>query len=95
MKKFFFDNTDVGPHRPPGTSPIQRRGEPVEVARLVVSDYEAIEENLEGLTAYVPDISTDEIPRRYQCHTVGVSSSLSRLLRRVARAVLCYREQHP
>jgi hypothetical protein len=90
-----FDNIDVGPHRPPGTSPIQRRGEAVEVAGLVVADYEAIEQNLEGLTTDVPDISIDEIPRHYQHHTMGVSSSLSRLLRRVARAVMCYHEQHP
>jgi hypothetical protein len=31
----------------------------------------------------------------YQRHTVGVSASIGRLLRRVARAVACYREQHP
>jgi hypothetical protein len=72
-----LDNEDVGPHHPPGTSPIQRRGERIEVVGLDVADYEAIEQNLEGLTVDVPYISIDEIPRRYQRHTVGVSSSLS------------------
>jgi hypothetical protein len=32
IKKFLFDDTDVGPYRPPGTSPIQRRGEVAPVA---------------------------------------------------------------
>jgi hypothetical protein len=95
IKKFLFDDTDVGPYRPPGTSPIQRRGEAAPVARWDAEDYEAVEQNLEGLTADVPDIAIGEIPRRYQRHTVGVSESLSRLLRRVARAVVCYRERHP
>jgi hypothetical protein len=85
----------VGPHRPPGSSPIQRRGERVEVAGLAIADYEAIEQNLEGLTMDVPDASIDDISRCYQCHTVGVSASIGRLLRRVAWAVACYSEQHP
>jgi hypothetical protein len=65
------------------------------VAGWDVEDYEAVEQNLEGLTADIPDISIGEILRRYQRHTVGVSGSLSRLLRRVAWAVVCYHEQHP
>jgi hypothetical protein len=40
-------------------------------------DYEAIEQNLEGLIADVPDISIGEILRRYQRHTVGVFESVS------------------
>jgi hypothetical protein len=47
------------------------------VAGWDVGDYEAVEQNLEGLTTDIPDISIDEIPRRYQRHIVGVSSSLS------------------
>jgi hypothetical protein len=90
-----FDNTDVGPHRPLGTSPIQRRGEATVVAGWDTGDYEAIDQNLEGLTTDIPDISIDEILRCYQRHTVGVSGSISRLLRRVAWEIVCYREQHP
>jgi hypothetical protein len=84
IKKIIFDDTDVGLYRPPKTSPIQRRGEEALVVRWDVEDYEAVEQNLEGLTTDVPDIAIREIPRRYQRHTVGVSESLSRLLRRVA-----------
>jgi hypothetical protein len=58
-------------------------------------DNEVVEQNLEGLTVDIPDISIDEISRRYQRHTVGISGSLSRLIHRVARAVVCYHEQHP
>ena len=58
-------------------------------------DYNAIEKNLEGLTVDIPDISIEEISRRYQHHTVGVSNSLSWLLHRVVREVVCYRERHP
>ena len=64
------------------------------VARWDVEDYEAIEHNLEGLTEDVPDITIGEIPRHYQRHIVGMFESLSRLLHRVARAVVCYREHH-
>jgi hypothetical protein len=42
-----------------------------------VGDYEVIEQNLERLTTYIPDISVDEILRHHQRHTMGVSSSLS------------------
>ena len=89
-----FDNEDVGPHLPIGTYPIHRWGEEVEVVELAATDYETIKQNLEGLTANVSDVSIDEIPRHYQCHTVGISSSLSWLLCRVAWEVMCYREQH-
>ena len=64
------------------------------MARWDAEDYEAMEQNLEGLTTDVLDISIREIPRRYQHHTVGVSKSISRLLRRVAQAVVCYHERH-
>jgi hypothetical protein len=65
------------------------------VARWDVEDYEAVEQNLEGLTAGILDMAIGEIPRRHQCHTVGVSESIGRLLRRVARVVVCYHERHP
>jgi hypothetical protein len=84
IKKSLFDDTDVGPYRPPGTYPIQRRGEAAPVARWDVEDYEAVEQNLEGLTADVLDIAIGEIQRHYQRHTVGVSKSINRLLCRVA-----------
>jgi hypothetical protein len=85
----------VGPYRPPGSSPIQRRGERVDVAGVAVVDYEILEKNLEGLTMNILDASIDDIPRHYQRHTVGVSASIGRLLRKLARAVACYSEQHP
>jgi hypothetical protein len=95
IKKYLFDNTNVGPYRPPGTSPIQRRGEAAPMGQWDAKDYEVVEKNLEGLTADIPDMAIGEIPRRYQHHTMGVSESISRLLRRVAREVMCYREHHP
>ena len=58
-------------------------------------DYQVVEQNLEGLIADIPDMTLEEVQRRNQCHTIGVSASMSRLLRRVARAVVCYREHHP
>ena len=58
-------------------------------------DYKAVERNLEGLTTSIPNMAIREIPRRYQCHTVGVFESINRLLCRVARAIMCYRERHP
>jgi hypothetical protein len=58
-------------------------------------DLEVVEQNLEGLTMHVPDTIVDELPRHYQCHTVDVSASIGRLLRRVAQAVACYSEKDP
>ena len=65
------------------------------MARWDAEYYEVVEQNLEGLTADILDITIGEIPRRYQRHTMGVSESISRLLRRVARVVVCYCELHP
>jgi hypothetical protein len=93
--QLLFENVDVGPYRPPGSSPIQRRGERGAEAGVVVVDFETIEQNLEGLTMNIPDASIDNIMRHYQRHTMGVSASISRLLRRVAWAIACYGEQHP
>jgi hypothetical protein len=77
----------VVPYHPPGSSPIQIRGEiGIMVGQgVAVEDLEEIEQNLEGLTMNIPDITVDELPRCYQHHTVGVSTSIGRLLRRVAR----------
>jgi hypothetical protein len=58
-------------------------------------DLEVIEKNLEGLTMNIHDVMVDELPRHYQCHTVGVSASIGRLLYKVAHAVVCYSKQHP
>jgi hypothetical protein len=54
-----------------------------------------VEQNLEGLMADVPDMTLEEIPRRDQRHTVGVSASMGRLLHIVSRTLVCYREHHP
>jgi hypothetical protein len=54
-----------------------------------------VEQNLEGLTADIPDMTLEEVPRCDQRHTVGVSVVMSQLIHRVPRAVLCYREHHP
>ena len=54
-----------------------------------------MEQNLEGLMEDVPDMTLEEILRRDQRHTVGVSASMGRLLHRVARTLVCYREHHP
>ena len=56
-----------------------------------VEDYEAIEQNLEGLTADVLDITIGEILRHYQHHIVGMSESLSRLLCRVEKLYVTMR----
>jgi len=58
-------------------------------------DYEAMEKKLEGLTIDIPDMSIEEVPRHYQCHTVCVFDSLSWLLRRIAQTIVCYHERHP
>jgi hypothetical protein len=90
-------NADVAPFRTPGSSLIQRYGEIGAVASrgLAPEDLEEIKHNLEGLTMDIPDFIVDELPRRYQRHNVGVSTSVGRLLHHVAWVVVCYLEQHP
>jgi hypothetical protein len=53
-----------------------------------------VEWNLEGLTANIQDMTLEEVPRCDQRHTVGVSTSMSQLLRRVSREVMFYHERH-
>ena len=43
-----------------------------------------LEENSQCLTIGIIDVTTDDLPRCYQCHTAGVSGRFSRLLHRVA-----------
>jgi hypothetical protein len=62
---------------------------------VAAKDLKEIEHNLEGLTIDIPDITVDDLPRHYQRHNVGVSSSIGRLLRRVEQESVCYHEQHP
>ena len=53
-------------------------------------------QNLEGLTARIPNyMGIEEVPIEFQIHIVGVILRVHQLLRRVARAVVCYRENNP
>ena len=57
---------------------------------------ETVIQNLEGLLAGIPDyMGIKEVPRASQIHTVGVEPRMHRLLRRVTRVVVCYREHNP
>jgi hypothetical protein len=87
----------VAPFQPPGSYPIQRcRDIGTVVGRgMAAEDIEEIEQNLEGLTTNIHDITVDEFPRCYQRHIVGVSTSIGRLLHQVAQEVVCYSEKHP
>ena len=53
-----------------------------------------LEENLQCLTLGIPDVTTDDLPKHYQCHTIGVSGWFSKLIHRVAQAIACYHEHH-
>ena len=53
-----------------------------------------VEKNLDLLTLDILDAAIDDLPRRFQRHTTGVSSHFIHLLRRVARAIMCYHEHH-
>lgn len=93
-------SADVGPVRPIGLAPEARReGQGAGVlalAPLGVDMTETIAHNLEGLLVGVPDYQgVEEVPIASQIHTVGVEPRMHRLLRRVARAVVCYREHNP
>ena len=91
---------DVGPVGPVGLAPtVRREGPDAGALSLVppgVDTSETVARNLEGLLEGVPDYQgVEEVPIEHQIHTVGVAPTLHRLLRRVARAAVCYREHNP
>ena len=91
---------DVGPTRPIGLAPTARRGGPgaglLALAPPGADATETVDSNLEGLLEGVPDYQgVEEVPVAHQIHTVGVEPRVHRLLRRVARAAVYYREHHP
>ena len=91
MTILVYSHADVGPARPREASPLDRRAR----ARFVPQDDDItreLEENLERLNLDIPDADIDDLLMRYQRSTVGVPGRFSRLLRRVARAMMCYHE---
>ena len=93
MTRPIFLHADVGAVRPGGASPLDRRARACFVPQGDDITGE-LEENLERLTLDIPDVDIDDLPTRYQRSTTGVPGRFSRLLRRVARAVMCYHEHH-
>ena len=53
-----------------------------------------LEHDLQRLTADIPETTMDDIPIRLQRYVVAVPGPLRRFLRKVARAVVSYREHH-
>ena len=88
-----YSHADIGAARLGGASPLDRRAGACFVPRGDDITGE-LEENLERLTLDIPDVDIDEIPMRYHRSIVGVPDRFSRMLRRVAREVMCYHEHH-
>ena len=86
-------HANVGDARPGGSSRMDRREGALFVHRGD-DELTKLEENLDILTLDIPDASIDDLPRRFQRHTAGVLGCFSCLLRRVARAIMCYHEHH-
>ena len=81
---------DVGPVRSEGLPRHKRRrGE----AETVDSDrtLQAVQRNLEGLTRQIPMAAVEDLPEAVQRRVVGVPRDWVRLFRRVATAVMFYR----
>ena len=93
MMRPIYSHADVGAARLQGESPLDRRAR----AHFVPQGDDItgeLEENLERLTLDIPDADIDDLLMRYQRSIAGVLGRFSRLLRRVARAVMCYHEHH-
>lgn len=85
---------DVGAERPADLSHIAQRA-PAANPQVEGDADDDLVQNLEALTRGIPDYGRlGDMPRAYQRHTVGVSTRVHRLLRRVVRAVTCYHEHH-
>jgi len=88
---------DVGPQRPANLWPFERRHSvaPVPTPQDAAAETLAeLEQDLERLTADIPETTIDDIPNRLQRYVVAVPEPFRRLLCRVARAVVSYREHH-
>ena len=93
MTRPIYSHADVGTARPGGESPLDRQAG----ARFVPQGDNItgeLEENLERLNLDIPDADIDDLSMRYHRSTVGVSGRFSRLLHRVAQAVMCYHKHH-
>ena len=92
-----FQNADVGPRRPANLRPFERR-QPVAPAQVpqdeATETLAELEQDLERLTADIPETTIDDIPIRLQCYVVEVPGPFRRFFYRVARAVVSYREHH-
>ena len=60
------------------------------IGRAILSDLNisetlaVLQDQIEGLTLGIQDVRTNELPLRLQCHTTGVKSRWTRLLRMIA-----------
>ena len=85
---------DVGAERPADLPHNVRRVQPA-ADHQAEGDDDDLVQNLEALTRGIPDYGRlADVPRVYQRHTVGVSTRIHHLLRRVVWAVTCYHEHH-
>jgi len=70
------------------------------VGRTILRDLDVtktlvvLQDQIEGLTLGTPDVRTDELPLRLQCHTTDMPSQWSRLLSMIAQAVTSYHLHH-
>ena len=82
--------TDIGPVRPDGCPRHKRRrgeADTVDPDRTL----QAVQRNLEGLTRQVPMAAVEDLPEAIQRQVVGVPRDWVRLFRRVATAIVFYR----
>ena len=93
-----FQNADVGPQRPANLRPFERRHPvapvPAPQDAAAAEVLAELEHDLERLTADIPETTMDDIPIRLQRYVVAVPGPFRRFLRKVARAVVSYREHH-
>ena len=92
-----FQNADVGPRRPANLRAFERRVPAVPAPApqdAAVETLAELEQDLERLTADIPETTIDDIPIRLQRYVVAVPGPFRRFLCRVARAVVSYREHH-
>ena len=93
MTRLVCLHAHVGVARPRGAYPLDRRARACFMPQGddIIGE---LEENLERLTLDIPGADIDDLLTRYQRSTIGVPGRFKRLLRRVARAVMCYYEHH-
>ena len=89
-------HVDVGPQWPDGFPHHRQRGRGDGIMGVDVEQmFQRIHMNFVRLTQRLPMVQVEDFPEAMQCQVVGLPRAWVRLFPWLARAMVCYHDQHP